>query len=427
MNTIQSRIQHKRDTSSNWEQNNPIILAGEIIIVDTNSGERRTKTGDGIKRYNELPFDDELIRNLVSSKDAETLASAKTYTDDKVGDIDLSNMVVATGGGSIQPDGSIGSGPFVITMDEDEDITKEAVLYVDLTSTDGENFYGEIQGLTNTRNLIFVGVPNMTATTNVVRVYINNNNIGYVAIITLYADGTSGTVASGPKMLVKDKPVFLQTSPEYPGRLIASGFSQQTINDNSPTQGSKNFLSSGAVYTALQAKIATVPAATAGNVATFAEDGQIQDSGLSPEDFGKQDFVVTFSGNAPGPYSCDKTYAEISAAVESGKNVVGQYSDSSTGVSVNFNLYYAGQLNIGSNGAMFATVNPAAVGGSLGWVSMTILENGTIVGRVEYALGPNAIKITAATDYNTSRVRSISIQNTAPSTIPNGFLVGVYE
>ena len=147
----------------------------------------------------------------------------------------------------------------------------------------------------------------------------------------------------------------------------------------------------------------------------------------SPEDFGKQDFVVTFSGNAPGPYSCDKTYAEISAAVESAENVYGKYSDSSTGLSVNFNLYYAGQLNIGSNGAMFATVNPAAVGGSLGWVSMTILENGTIVGRVEYALGPNAIMITAATDYNTSRVRSISLQNRAPSTIPNGFLVGVYE
>lgn len=121
MNTIQSRIQHKRDTSSNWEQNNPIILAGEIIIVDTNSGERRTKTGDGIKRYNELPFDDELIRNLVSSKDAETLASAKTYTDEKIGDIDLSNIITAVGGGSIQPDESIGVGPFVITMDEDND------------------------------------------------------------------------------------------------------------------------------------------------------------------------------------------------------------------------------------------------------------------------------------------------------------------
>lgn len=121
MNTIQSRIQHKRDTSSNWEQNNPIILAGEIIIVDTNSGERRTKTGDGIKRYNELPFDDELIRNLVSSKDAETLQSAKQYTDEKIGDVDLANVVTAIGGGSIQPNESIGVGPFVITMDEDND------------------------------------------------------------------------------------------------------------------------------------------------------------------------------------------------------------------------------------------------------------------------------------------------------------------
>lgn len=97
MTTIQSRIQHKRDTSSNWEQNNPVILAGEIIIVDTNAGERRTKTGDGVKRYNELPFDDEIIRNLVSSKDAETLQSAKEYTDEKFTNIDASDIEFTDG------------------------------------------------------------------------------------------------------------------------------------------------------------------------------------------------------------------------------------------------------------------------------------------------------------------------------------------
>ena len=421
MNTIQSRIQHKRDTSSNWEQNNPIILAGEIIIVDTNSGERRTKTGDGIKRYNELPFDDELIRNLVSSKDAETLASAKTYTDDKVGDIDLSNMVVATGGGSIQPDGSIGSGPFVITMDEDEDITKEAVLYVDLTSTDGENFYGEIQGLTNTRNLIFVGVPNMTATANVARVYINNNNIGYVARITLYADGTSETTANGPEMLVKDKPVFLQTSPEYPGRLIASGFSQRTIDDNSPTQGSKNFLSSGAVYTALQGKVSTVSSATAGNVATFAEGGQLQDSGKSLSDLGKNDFVVSFTGREES-ITCDKTYAEILAAIEEGKNVYAIHTITDYGT---FYLPLNTSMAAGSTAQIaFATVNVFMGFGRM-WLS--VAQDNTIKSFMSYFLTPKDINIQADTDYGTARVRGMSLTNTTPGTIPNGFLVGVYE
>ena len=86
MTTIQSRVQHKRDTSSNWEQNNPVLLAGEIIIVDTNAGERRTKTGDGVKHYNELPFDDENIRNLVSSKSSEVLENSKNYTDETISD-----------------------------------------------------------------------------------------------------------------------------------------------------------------------------------------------------------------------------------------------------------------------------------------------------------------------------------------------------
>lgn len=137
MTTIQSRIQHKRDTSSNWEQNNPVILAGEIIIVDTNAGEQRTKTGDGTKHYSELPFDDENIRNLVSSKDAETLASAKSYTDEKIGTIDLSDVVTIDGGGQIQPSSSIGSGPFVITVDEEEfsSIDAESVQF-----SDGETF-----------------------------------------------------------------------------------------------------------------------------------------------------------------------------------------------------------------------------------------------------------------------------------------------
>lgn len=46
-----ARIQWKRDTSSNWTANNPVLLNGEIIIVDTESGEIRFKIGDGTKTY----------------------------------------------------------------------------------------------------------------------------------------------------------------------------------------------------------------------------------------------------------------------------------------------------------------------------------------------------------------------------------------
>lgn len=64
---FRARIKHKRDTSANWTQNNPVILNGEIIIVDTDNGVR-IKVGDGVKKYTQLPFDDELLRSLIDEK-----------------------------------------------------------------------------------------------------------------------------------------------------------------------------------------------------------------------------------------------------------------------------------------------------------------------------------------------------------------------
>ena len=66
--TVISRIQTKRDTAVNWESNNPVLLNGEEIIVDTNAGEIRKKIGDGTKTYTQLPFTDETLRNLISNK-----------------------------------------------------------------------------------------------------------------------------------------------------------------------------------------------------------------------------------------------------------------------------------------------------------------------------------------------------------------------
>ncbi len=65
---IKTRIKHKRDTSANWTKNNPVLLNGEVVIVDTANGETRTKTGDGTSKYSALPFDDEAMRNLVNNK-----------------------------------------------------------------------------------------------------------------------------------------------------------------------------------------------------------------------------------------------------------------------------------------------------------------------------------------------------------------------
>ena len=69
--TINARIKQKRDTDSNWQSKNPIILDGEIILVDMSDGELRAKIGDGTTRYNLLPFSDEPLRNLIDTVDTK--------------------------------------------------------------------------------------------------------------------------------------------------------------------------------------------------------------------------------------------------------------------------------------------------------------------------------------------------------------------
>ena len=63
--TLNTRVQSKRDTSANWTTNNPVLLDGEVIIVDTNSGDVRFKVGDGVSTYTQLPFQDEYVLNQI--------------------------------------------------------------------------------------------------------------------------------------------------------------------------------------------------------------------------------------------------------------------------------------------------------------------------------------------------------------------------
>lgn len=65
--TLNTRVRNKRDTASNWTANNPILLDGEIILVDTSDGTLRFKVGDGVKTFTQLPFTDEPLRALIAS------------------------------------------------------------------------------------------------------------------------------------------------------------------------------------------------------------------------------------------------------------------------------------------------------------------------------------------------------------------------
>lgn len=64
-NTYNTRIRYRKDTDANWTSANPVLLKNERIIVETEiSGSTvlRTKTGDGVKAYAALPFDDEWLK-----------------------------------------------------------------------------------------------------------------------------------------------------------------------------------------------------------------------------------------------------------------------------------------------------------------------------------------------------------------------------
>lgn len=52
--TYDARVRFKRDTQSNWENNNPILLSGELGIVCDEDSVVGMVVGDGITRYSGL-------------------------------------------------------------------------------------------------------------------------------------------------------------------------------------------------------------------------------------------------------------------------------------------------------------------------------------------------------------------------------------
>ena len=140
MSNFNARIKLKRDTAVNWTVNNPVLLNGEIILIDTDSGELRAKVGDGVKTYTQLPFTDEILRNLITNKQ---------------------NKLTGTQGQ-------------IVGFDEDGNAIAQdkPVLYVNMTTTDETNFTSDKtpmeikeameQGYSVIANFPFVGAGGYT-------------------------------------------------------------------------------------------------------------------------------------------------------------------------------------------------------------------------------------------------------------------------
>ena len=123
--TFNARIKNKRDTSANWTTQDPVLLNGEIIAVDTASGETRFKVGDGEKTFTQLPYTDENV-----------LSKIKNYTAGDGISISDTGVISSTGGGG-------GSDVFVIEM---------------TTSTTFSKTFDEIKAAIQTKKSL-IGIP----------------------------------------------------------------------------------------------------------------------------------------------------------------------------------------------------------------------------------------------------------------------------
>lgn len=105
-----TRVKNKRDSVSNWTDKNPILLDGEVVVVDSTDGESRFKIGDGTKHYSELPFQDEYLQNEINNKVYYDEATGVCSTKDSVSPIATTSTAgtIKVGNGlSISDDGTL--------------------------------------------------------------------------------------------------------------------------------------------------------------------------------------------------------------------------------------------------------------------------------------------------------------------------------
>lgn len=86
---IKTRIRNKRDSLSNWSKNNPVLLNGEIVIVEDGSNVF-LKRGDGTSHFNSLPYisasidlSDSVTKAELQAAIAAAETSLSTHTSNK--------------------------------------------------------------------------------------------------------------------------------------------------------------------------------------------------------------------------------------------------------------------------------------------------------------------------------------------------------
>lgn len=84
--TANVKVQGPYDTAANWSNSTRILLNGEKVYAKVESGAVRSKTGDGTKKFSQLPYDDEAIYQSLSSKVAVKVSGTQP-TDQNTNDL----------------------------------------------------------------------------------------------------------------------------------------------------------------------------------------------------------------------------------------------------------------------------------------------------------------------------------------------------
>lgn len=109
--TINTRIKLKRDEESEWDLRNPIILNGEVVLVDGDDGRLRAKIGDGTSTYSALGFIDHIHVITEENKDEDIPTNAIMIIDTT--EADLTGSITGGGNNSGAGTGADGYSPTV--------------------------------------------------------------------------------------------------------------------------------------------------------------------------------------------------------------------------------------------------------------------------------------------------------------------------
>lgn len=154
MSEINTRIKLKRDTESNWGLKNPVILNGELILVDMAEGGIRAKIGDGSSTYSALPFADEELRGLIGDTPvSEQIDSAVSSKMDKENPTGSGNVSFGRKSGT-----TIGSNSVVIGSDSQATTTNTIAIGSGVTASNNNSIAIGASTTASGENSVAIGV-----------------------------------------------------------------------------------------------------------------------------------------------------------------------------------------------------------------------------------------------------------------------------